>query len=266
MKCVKCKKNIEDGDLFCGYCGINQKKFSTYISNVEKNIRVERDTQYKRAVRQAQDNLKMLEQAKVKEIDRIVQSRWFRLSNNFSYNEVEGKININGRLYLFSDIKGAEIVSYGSYRIMTTETSKSKKHISLGKAVVGGAVFGPIGAIAGGSMGKTTSSGKAISNSIPTCNYIGVRININGFMSEITLMNQTIDQTSSAYINNMDIAQCIVDTLRRLSVTPVPKNFLKPEEVQSVLDFDPKISSAAKRLRETINNRPTYEIPQKYYE
>ncbi|UKI27161.1 MAG: hypothetical protein L6V91_00265 [Bacilli bacterium] len=26
MKCVKCKKIIDDGDIFCGYCGIKPRK------------------------------------------------------------------------------------------------------------------------------------------------------------------------------------------------------------------------------------------------
>lgn len=35
MKCVKCKKTIDDGDIFCGYCGINQEKFRKYINKVD---------------------------------------------------------------------------------------------------------------------------------------------------------------------------------------------------------------------------------------
>ena len=266
MKCVKCKKTIDDGDLFCGYCGINQKKFSTYIAKVEKKIHTTRDAQYNKAVKEAENNLKQLEQAKLSEIERITQSRWTKLSDNASYNMTEGKISINNDIYLFSDIKGADVVTKDSYRVETTQTGQSKKHVSVGKAVVGGAIFGPLGAIAGGSMGKTTSNGQAISNSIPTCSHIGVNVNINGFGTEIVVLNKTVDQSSSIYSSKMSSAQNIVDTLRRLSTTPVPTKYLKPEEEQSVLDFDPKIKEAEKTLQETIDNKPTYEIPKSYYE
>lgn len=266
MKCVKCKKTIDDGDIFCGYCGINQKKFSIYIAKVEKNIHNTRDAQYNSAVKNAQNNLKRLEQAKQNEINRIAQSRWSKVTNNVSYNATEGKININGSLYVFSDIKGAEIVTQDSYRVVTTETAKSKKHVSLGKAVVGGALLGPVGAIAGGAMGKTTTKGQAVANSIPTCNHIGVSVNINGFATEVVLLSRTVDQSSSVYRSNMNSAQNLVDTLRRLSTTPVPKKFLKPEEEQSVLNFDPQIEKAASDLQEIIKNKPTYEIPDSYYE
>lgn len=33
MKCVKCHRIIDDSDLFCGYCGINQIKFSKHLSD-----------------------------------------------------------------------------------------------------------------------------------------------------------------------------------------------------------------------------------------
>lgn len=265
MKCVKCRKTIDDDDLFCGYCGINQKKFSAYITKVEKNIHKTRDAEYNKSVKYAQDNLQQLEQAKLKEIERITQSRWTKLSDNASYNMTEGKISINNDIYLFSDIKGADVITRDSYRVETTETSQSKKHVSVGKAVVGGALLGPLGAIAGGAMGKTTSSGQAIANSIPTCTHIGVNVDINGFGTEIVVLNQTVDQSSSIYSSKMSSAQSIVDTLRKLSTTPVPKNYLKPEEEQSVLDFDPKIKQAEKELQEAVDNKPTYEIPESYY-
>lgn len=266
MKCVRCKKEINEGDLFCGYCGINQAKFIKYINKVGDKIHKERDKEYNKKVADAQNKLKQLEDSKQQEIDRIASSRWQNCgSNNFTYNMVEGTININGTKHIFSDIKGAEITKQDSYRVITTETGKATRHISLGKAVVGGVLLGPIGAIAGGAMGKTTSTGSSTANSIPICSHIGVKVNINGFTSEIVLLSETVDQSSSTYNINLATAQRIVDKLGELSQMPVPKSFTKPEDEKIVLSYDPQIEKAANELKETIKNKPTYEIPESYY-
>ena len=113
--------------------------------------------------------MKSLQTARVNEINRINNERWQSVGNgNLMYNLVEGKININQTIHLFSSIKGAEVNKEESYRVVTTESGRSKKHVSLGKAVVGGALLGPVGAIAGGAMGKTTTRGNSVSNSIPS--------------------------------------------------------------------------------------------------
>ena len=266
MKCVKCKKEIDEGDLFCGYCGINQAKFIKYINKVGDKIHRDRDKEYNQNVSTAQNKLKQLENAKQQEINRIASTRWQNCGNaNFSYNITEGKINVNGSVHKFSEIKGAEITKQDSYRVITTETGKSKKHVSLGKAIVGGVVFGPLGALAGGAMGNTTTNGQTLSNSIPTCNHIGVNVNLDGFASEIVILSKMVDQSSSDYNNSLSTAQKIVEKLGELAKTPVPKSFLKPEEEKSVLDFDPQIELAAKELQKTVKNKPTYEIPESYY-
>lgn len=266
MKCVKCDKTIDGGDLFCGYCGINQEKYKKYLAKVENKVHKERDKEYNNKVKTAQTKLKNLENSKNTEIQRIANSRWENCgSNNFSYNMTEGIVSINGTTHKFSEIKGAEIVKEDAYRVIITETGKSKKHASLGGAVAGGLILGPVGAVVGGSaLGKTKTSGKSVSNSIPTCNHIGVKVDINGFSSEIVLLNQTVDQSSNTYTSNLNIAQKIVDRLGVLSQTPVPTKFLKPEEEQSVKNLEKQIEEAAKELREVTEDKPTYEIPESY--
>ena len=265
MKCAKCKKNIDDGDLFCGYCGINQQKYAKYLEKVSNKVHKERDREYSNNVASAENRLKLLERAKQNEIDRLENSRWQNCGvNGFSYNLIEGKIKIGNSTYLFSEIKGAEIVKEDSFRMITTQTAKSKKHMSLGKAVVGGALLGPLGAVAGSTMGKTTTTGKAVSNSIPTCNHIGVKVDINGFSSEIVVLSTTIDQSNALYNNSLNKAQTIVDKLRELASTPVPKSFKKVEEEDSVLSYDSQIEEAEKELEKAKNNKPNYDIPESY--
>lgn len=274
MKCAKCKKKIDDDDIFCGYCGIHQEKFIKYLEKVDKKIHKDRDRDYNNKVKQAQNKLSQLEKAKQNEINRIVQSRWRSIGNSFSYNLTEGIVSINGTSYYFTDIKGAEVTRNEGFRTVTnttgTNNQKSKKHASLGGAVAGGLILGPVGAVVGGSaLGKTTTKGQnnqvTTSDNIPTCHHIGVNVNIKGFNTEIVILSKTVDQSSSIYNTSINTAQRIVDQLRVLSSTPVPKTFLKPEEEQTVLNYNTQIENAAKELQETIKDKPTYEIPESYF-
>lgn len=274
MLCAKCEKQIDDDDIFCGYCGINQAKYKKYLEKVNNKVHKEQDKEYNTKVRNAQNKLKQLQSSREREIQRIANSRWQSIGDkSFSYNMTEGKIIVNGSTYLFSDIKGAEIVKQDSFRTITntTETgkSKSKKHASLGGGLLGAAVAGPVGAVVGGSvLGKTTQKGKTNtvtnSNDIPTCYHIGVNVNLNGFNTEIVLLSRTVDQSSAIHNNTVKNAQLIVDKLRNLSQTPVPKKYLQPEEEQSVLNIEKEIEEAAKELKTVSDDKPTYEIPESY--
>lgn len=274
MLCAKCNKKINEDDIFCGYCGINQIKYKKYLEKVNNKVHKEQDKEYNTKVKIAEKKVKKLQDNRIKEIQRIENNRWQSIGNkSFLYNMTEGKIIVNGTTYLFSDIKAAEIVKQDSFRtvINTVETnkSKSKKHVSIGGGILGAAVAGPVGAAIGGSvLGKTTQKGQSNtvtnSNNIPTCNHIGVNVNLKGFTTEIVLLSSTVDKSSLSYNMNIKNAQLIVDKLRNLSKTLMPKDFLKPEEEQSVLEIDKEIKNAKKELNKTVKNKPTYEIPEKY--
>lgn len=236
-----------------------------FHDKVVSQVHKDQDNDYANNVKNAEKNLTNLQTAKENEINRINNERWQSVGNgNLKYNLVEGKISINQTTHLFSSIKGAEVNKEDSYRVITTETSKSKKHVSLGKAVVGRALLGPVGAIAGGAMGKTTTKGNSTSNSIPTCNHIGVIVDIDGFKSEVILLNNTVDQSSSVYKNALQNAEEIVSKLHYLATQPVPKKFIKAEEEQSVLDIEKSILKAQEELEQAKANTPTYEIPDRY--
>lgn len=266
MKCVKCNKTIDNNDIYCGYCGINQAKFTKYLDKVSAKIHKERERIYNSNIQLAKRKLNQLEYAKKNKIERIKNSRWTIINENFKYNKTEGVVLINNERYNFNEIKNAEIVRRDSFRVVTTSAGKSKKHFSIGKAIVGGTLFGPIGAVAGSTMGKTTLSENTISNSIPICSYIGVTVNINGFNSEIVILNRVVDQGSNIYNEKLNEAQKIVDSLRTLSACPVPKKWLKPEEEPSVLEFETKIEKATSELKKATEDIPKYDIPDSYYE
>lgn len=236
-----------------------------FHDKVVSQVHKDQDNEYANNVRNAENNLKKLQTTRANEISRINNERWQSVGNgNLMYNLTEGKISINQTIHLFSSIKGAEVNKEESYRVVTTSSGKSKKHVSLGKAVVGGALLGPVGAIAGGAMGKTTTKGSSISNSIPTCNHIGVMVDIDGFKSEVILLNNTVDQSSNTYKRALQNAEEIVSKLHFLATQPVPKTFIKVEEEKSVLDIDKSIVQAQKDLEKIKAEKPNYEIPEKY--
>lgn len=236
-----------------------------FHDKIVAQVHKEQDTEYATNVQNAENKVKDLQKQRTNEINRIEEERWQSVGdNNLKYNLTEGKICINETEHLFTSIKGAEVNKEESYRIVTTEVGRSKKHVSLGKAVVGGVLLGPLGAIAGGTMGKTTSNGRSISNSIPTCNHIGVIVDIDGFKSEIILLDNTIDQSTNEYKQCLQNAEEIVSKLHYLATQPVPEAFTKVEEEQSVLDIDKQIVMANKELDIAKNNKPTYEIPKRY--
>ena len=267
MKCVKCKMEIDEGDIFCGYCGINQAKFSKYLENDSKKIHKERDKEYNAKVSSAEDEIKRLEKERENEINTIYNERWQSYDPiPFSYNKTEGIINIKGEEYAFSDIKGATLVKEDSVKTITTTTGKTKKHVSLGKAVVGGALMGPLGAAAGATMGKNTTKANSVSNEIPMCNFIGVNVDIDGFDKQIPVLTRTVEQSSRIYSNMVEKAQDIVSVLQKLSRMKVPKDFVAIEEEDSVLEFDELIKKAKDNLKKVKADKPNYDIPESYYE
>lgn len=224
------------------------------------------DREYRQNIRKCENNIDSLEKAKTKEIKRIEESRWENIvDKNLRYNMTEGKLLLNGTTVLFSSIKGAAANINESYRVVTHEEGKSRKHASVGGAVVGGLMFGAVGAIVGGTaLGKTTHNSNTNTNNIPTANHLGVIVDIDGFKSEIVLLNETVDQDSGEFRDAIKKAQTIITKLQYLSTVPVPQSFLKVEEERSVVELKGKIIEAHKELEAAKANVPTYEIPAKY--
>lgn len=263
MECSKCKKEIDNNDIYCGFCGINLFKYEKHLKEVKSKIRFTQDIEYRKKIEMSKNNIQKLEKEKAAEIERIRSSRWTKIGNNFAYNMTEGKIRINNTVELFSSILGAGINSQSAFRSVTTGYYTSKKHTSLFGALAGGLVLGPLGAVAGGvGLGKTTSSGRSISNPIPTSCHLGVIVNINGFNIEMIILSSTVDQSSSKYKKAFNIAKKIVEQLHYLSTAPIPSSYLKIDEEQSVLAFDTKINYANEELEKIKQGIPTNDIPK----
>lgn len=249
------------------YKFVNDPKYrSKVIAKIHKNS----DNAYNKRIKKIEHERDALSKKRTREITRIANDRWESLAGGaIGVNRTEGKIQINNTTVLFSSIRGAEMNMMTGCRVVTRESSKtkSKKHASLGGAVAGGMLFGPLGAAVGavglGEMdGKTT--GTTVSDQIPTCTHLGVMVNIDGFMSEVVLLSNQVDQTSAAFINASNEAQSIIAQLGKLAKMPVPSHFLQPEEEQSVKEIEAQIAAKQSELQIAINNRPTYDIPAMY--
>lgn len=248
---------------------IDKIKFANdpiFKQKVIEKVHRDCDREYNNNVRRCENNIKSLEREREKEIKRIEESRWENIvDKKLRYNMTEGKLLINGTSVLFSSIKGAAANLHESYRVEVNESGKSKKHASVGGAVVGGLMFGAVGAIVGGTaLGKTTHQSMANTNNIPTATHFGVIVDIDGFQNEVTVLNETVDQDSDKFREALQKAQTIISKLQYLSTVPVPESFLKVEEEWSVVDLQNKIIEA-QREREIVKaNVPTYEIPKRY--
>lgn len=238
-----------------------------YRDKVIAKIHKEQDNLYNKRINTIKSECNKLNKERLNEISKIASARWEKLANGKIYiNRTEGKVRINQAEYLYSDIKGATLNIQNSCRIVTSETAKSKKHASLGGAIVGGVLTGsPVGALVGGvGLGKTTTKGSSVSTSIPTCVHYGVVVNINGFPNEIMLISSTVDQSSSAYIRAASVAQEIISQLSSIAHMPVPTAYLLPEQEASVIAFDNQIRRKNEELNVAIADTPTYAIPAIY--
>lgn len=89
------------------------------------------------------------------------------------------KITPETKIYDYSDIKSYELLEDGS--------SITKGGASLGRAVVGGALFGGVGAVIGGSTGKRTTT--------DVCNNIKIKIVLRNNEPKIIYINILSTQT-----------------------------------------------------------------------
>lgn len=237
---------------------------SKYREKVTVRVHKEQDIQYNKRIKNIESERDKLSKSRTQEITKIVNSRWEKVAGGkILVNRTEGKVKINQTETLFSSIQGAELNMMSGCRVVTTEQAKSKKHASLGGAVAGGLILGPVGAVVGGvGLWKTKTKGTSVSNQIPTCTHLGVLVNIDGFTSEIVLISSQVDKSSISFANAQSQAQTIISQLGALAKTPVPQYFSRPEEESSVKNMDSQIENKQSELQAAIADRPTYDIPQ----
>lgn len=239
-----------------------------YRNRIIQNLKNEAEKEKNLKIRKLTNEKQTLIKQRNAEIQKINNLRWTKIGE-LSVNKTEGKIKINNKEYYFNSIKGAEINAlYGSQIISKTrEKTTSKKHISVGGALVGGSIGDAPGALIGGvGLGKTTSKTKGTTSSIqiPICNHLGVMIDIDGFPTELIISQYPVKQNDISYKVIMDKAEATINVLRELSKLPVPKTFNKVEDEYTVKIFDEAIENKAKEIDEVQNSDIMVKIPSKY--
>ena len=246
---------------------VNNPKYRTKVID---RIHKEKDCEYEKKVKTVEKERDKLIRERTDEITKIANARWEKVaSGKLEINRTEGKARINGSECLFSSIRSAEVNMLSGFRVVTKENShsKSKKHASLGGALAGSILMGPAGTVIGGvGLGKTKTktTGKSVTNQIPTCMHLGVLVNIDGFTSEIVLISSQVDQSGLIFNRAQSDAQTLISQLGALAHTPVPTSFLKPEEEMSVKAIDDQISNKREELETAIADRPVYTLPAMY--
>lgn len=188
------------------------------------------------------------------------------------YNE--GFVLFNDSRFPFTSIKGASINLDTGNRVITTQTNdfssitKTKNKPSIGKAIVGGVIAGPAGAVIGGVGGKKSkgetkgfNTTNSTSTDIPICNYYSLYINIDNFIEELVLLDYQIDRDSSEFKEIDNEAKLIISKLRELSHTPMPEanDIIPVEENPSLIELDNQINKVHKDIVFLRNNPPNFE-------
>ena len=237
-----------------------------YRKKVISRLHKEKDDQYYRRIKQLESEKNKLQKARQNEITRIANARWISLAGGMLWvNKAEGKVKFNKSECNFSDIQGAEVDVQMGYRVITHDNTKSKKSASLGGAVVGYAVLGPVGAVAGGvGLGKTKTTGHITTNQIPVCNRMSVKVNVNGFISEIVIISRQVDQASSVFRNAERQAQELVMKFGEIARTQMPQRIIPVYEENSVRAYDAQIRSKEEEIAFAKEDKPTYELPANY--
>ena len=250
-----------------------EKELSKFVNDPEYRVRViekahqKADKQYERRIKSLRNEKDDLISDRKRTISKIEKQRWESFADGkLLINTTEYKVKINGGEFRFSDILGAEPLLQGTYRVVTESDGKAKKHASLGGALGGAILTGnAFGALVGGvSLGKTTMSGTSVQDSIPVYSRIGVRVNINGIISEITLLSKQVEQSSKECQEALRDSQTILTKLAEISSIPVSDTYLKVEEEPIVLGYDKLIVDKEKEIEAAIMDTPVYEIPAMY--
>lgn len=110
-----------------------------------------------------------------------------------------------GEMHGFDDIESSEIVEDGS----TIETVKKG---GLGRAVVGGALFGKTGAMVGAVTGKSKGTSQSVVNNV------SVRVQLKGGIGSetIKLISSQVQASSDAYKNAIEQAKNIASAIESM--------------------------------------------------
>lgn len=250
-----------------------------FRENVIKEVHHKADKEYEDRVLHAQTRINNLESKYKQTYKRFKNDCHQDIGGGIINNAREGYITFRGMKYPYTSILGAEMNSVMGTKtdhiqrtVTTTEEGEEKRSLSVGGAIAGGIIAGPIGAVAGAvAFGKKTKEPDSVHTHTyveerqePSCDYLSVKINLDGFISEEVFISSPVKQNSSIYRNAFKEAQGLVSALRMLAATEVPETVLPIEEEPVLLQIQEDIKNAKQELEAAKANKPVYEIPARY--
>lgn len=193
-------------------------------------------------------------------------SRWeVVVKDAFRICKDKGCVEINGTEIPFTDIKGAEINIVGGERVRSSDYTNSRPRASVGGALAGGLIAGPVGAVVGGvGLRRTNSFNTYNSNYIPTCRHMGVVVYLDGFATEIIIFTNESDIGSRRYEEANKKANEVIIKLHTVTKLPIPETYIPSDQFEVIKNFDLLIENKEKEIQEKISSKPKLVIPEKY--
>ncbi len=182
-----------------------------FRENVIKEVHHKADKKYEDRVLQAETRINNLESKYKQTYKQFKNDCHQDIGGGIINNAKEGYITFRGTKYPYSSIMGAEMNSVMGTKtdhihrtVTTTEEGEEKRSLSVGGAIAGGIIAGPIGAVAGAvAFGKTTKEPDSTHTHtyveeryVPSCDYLSVKINLDGFISEEVFISSQVSQGS----------------------------------------------------------------------
>ena len=102
-------------------------------------------------------------------------------------------------IYNFKDVVQVDIIDDNDVFSVSDTTGCNKKNMALGKAIVGGALFGPAGAIIGGTSGKTEINTTTITREKKFCEKLEIDIIFKEYTLRCNFINMRIETNTKFY-------------------------------------------------------------------
>ena len=129
----------------------------------------------------------------------------------------------------------------------TRTVTNSKQKSGIGKAVVGGLLFGPVGAIAGGTMATKKGVSTSYASEIPVANGLSVEITTNDITHPVIILSLLIcevQKSSHAFKQIIKQAEEIFNIFQSIADNNHPEEPEKSEECDTPMETQNSANSS----------------------
>jgi hypothetical protein len=172
----------------------------TLVQNMRALVATQRrNYEEARAAREAAEARKLERILHEQELLAAERARWDEVAPGFALSRTDNQVRINSQVCERRDLLEARIRENVTSYTRTKGHSKSKRKLSVGKAVVGGVLFGAPGAVAGALLGKSEGDSHYEAVEELVCDFVAVDVITRGFVSTVVLLNGKVPMASERY-------------------------------------------------------------------